>query len=547
MIKEQAQTIYHNAPQLKAQLVDTQIMVCRWGRATGKTSLGGWWTADRMNRMPRSGGAIAGTTYTHLLTKLAPGIIKAWQALGYKEGLHFWYGKYPPKNFRIPNGYQPMLSPKYCVFWWNGAYTQFLSADRGLSNALNADFIYFDEARFLAYEKVREISMTVRGNMAHFGHLSCHGSLLFTTDAPRSAKSQWINNMEKEQDPKVIEVIMMASIKLNHLKLEMMNSGSVKARAKIGQQIAYYENWLNEMRRGQVYFSKASTFENVHAIGIQAIKNFKKILSPQDFRISVLNLDSSAPPNSFYPLLNEEVHGFHSENVAYIESLPFEMKEGISKDCLWKDPRHYDRNGELDIAMDYNNAINSLVVGQGDQREYRLLNSMFVLGENREFLADVVAKFCNFYKQHKNKAVNYYYDHTAISGNAVGAANFKDEVVDALRKAGWQVREHRLWLASKHEEKFEFWLKLLGDADPRLPKLRFDLDDCEQWRISAQGAGVKQVEKGFKKDKSTEHRKDRDGNYAVRPEDSTHLSDAADTLLDGKFARALRGSTIFIE
>lgn len=534
--------IYHNLPQLKMQLVDTQIMVGIWGRATGKTHLGGWWTSNRMNRMPRSGNAITGSTYTHLLTKLAPGLISAWQELGYEMDKHFWFNKFPPKAYRIPNAYKPLLSPKYAVFWYNGSFVQFLSAERGLNNALSTDSIYFDEARFLPPDKVREITLTARGNYSHFGHLSCHNSLLFTSDRPRSAKSQWLNEMQKEMDPGMIDAIMRASVRLNQLKLEYAQSSNRK-RAAIGPKVKYYEQWLNEARKGLVYFSEASTLDNAHAIGIQAIKNFRRVLSPSDFRISVLNMAPGASPNSFYPLLNEEEHGFHSENEGYIEGLDIDLKAGVTKDCLWKSPRHYDIAAPLDISLDYNYAINSLVVGQGNAVEYRLLNAMYVLGQERMYLADVVKKFTNFYRHHRNKVVHYYFDNTAISMNASGRISFKDEVVAELRKEGWQVVEHRIVQASTHEHRFIFWQKLLGGREPRLPRFGYDIDDAHQWQVSAENAGVKQSESGYKKDKSTETRKDKDGNYYVRPEDSTHISEAADCLMDGKFGRLLMASS----
>jgi hypothetical protein len=534
--------IYHNIPQIKMQLVDAQIMVAIMARATGKTHFGGFWTSDRMNRMARSGNAIAGSTYTHLLTKLAPGIISAWQALGYEMDKHFWFNKYPPKAYRIPNAHKPVLSPKYTVFWWNGSFTQFLSAENGLNNGLSADSIYFDEARFLPPDKVREITLTARGNFSHFGHLSCHNSLLFTSDRPRSAKSQWLNEMQKEMDTGMIDAIMKASVRLNQLKLEY-TAASNRKREAIKPKMRYYEEWLNQARKGQVYYIEASTLDNVHALGLQAIKNFRRVLSPSDFNISVLNLKPGASPNSFYPLLNEEVHGFHSENVGYIEALDIDLKQGVTKDCRWKSPRHYDMGAPLDIAMDYNFAINSLSVGQGDRYSYRLLNSLFVLSTDRLYLADVVKKFCDFYKYHRNKVVNYYFDNTAISMNASGRISFKDEVVQELRKEGWQVVEHRITQASTHEHRFTFWQKLLGGKDDRLPAFGYDIDDAHLWQVSAENAGVKQSESGFKKDKSTETRKDRDGNYYVRPEDSTHISEATDCLMDGKFGRLLMTST----
>ncbi len=540
-------SIYRNIPQLKVQLIDTQIMVCRWGRATGKTKIGGYWTVNRAMRMPRSGNAIAGATYTHLMTKLAPGIVREWEELGWKEGIHFWLGKFPPKEYRIPKGLQPMLSPKHTVFWYNGSYTQFLSTERGLNNALSADSIYFDEARFLPHEKVREIQLTLRGNNGHFGHLSCHTSSLLTSDAPRSARSQWFNDYERQMNGDMIDTIFEASICLNNLKLELTQAKSERKRISLRAKINYYEGWLNEARKGQLYFSRASTLDNVHAIGIQTIENFKKMLTPSDFRISVLNKDSAAPPSSFYPLLNEEVHGFHSEDSAHISALDFYW-DGMEKNCLWKSRKHYDPGTPLDIALDYNNAINSLVVGQGDQREYRMLNAFYVLGENREFLPDVVKKFTAFYRPHREKTVNYYYDNTAVSSDATGRISFAEEVCKELSKEGWQVIRHRINQASRHEHRFEFWLKLLGETDSRLPKFRYDLDDCRQWQISAENAEAKPTEGGrFRKDKSTETRKDKDGNYLVRPEDSTHLSEAADTLIDGKFGRSLIGSADFVE
>jgi hypothetical protein len=404
--------------------------------------------------------------------------------------------------------------------------------------------MYFDEARLIAADKIREISLTVRGNHGHFGDMSCHGSMLFTSDAPRSARSQWLNDYEKQMNAPMIDAILQAAVQMHTLKMELMQAKSERKRIALASRIAWYEAWLNEARKEQVYFSRASTLDNAHAIGLKAIKNFQRILSPEDYRISVLNLDRASAPSSFYPMLNEEVHGFHSEDSSFVESLGFSDSE---KNCLWKSKAHYDRSKPLDIAMDYNNAINSLVVGQGDALEYRLLNSFFVLGTDKLFLADVVRKFANFYGPHTAKVVNYYYDHTAVFGDARGRMSFCDEVVDVLGKQGWTVIRHRINQASRHDHRFQFWQRMLGEAEPMLPRFRFDLDDAAAWHHSATNAEAKPSDRGgFKKDKSSETRKDRDGNYALPPEESTHLSEACDTLIDGKFGRMLMGNAPFI-
>ena len=537
-MSEERMEIFQNKPQAQLQLVDTTIMYARWGRGTGKTDIGGWWLADRMNHMPRSGGLMAGTTYTHLLTKLAPGIIRSWEKMGYEQDVHFWFNRFPPKKYRIPGAYQRMWSPKYSVFWFNGSYCQMVSSERGLSNGLSADFQYFDEARFHKYEKVREITMTARGNYTHFGGQYRHCSMLFTTDAPRSKESQWINEAEKKMDKKKVELIQKASLHINQLRYFLSMTKSKKKADSLLRRIKKLAAALNDLRQGEVFFSRAKTTDNIHALGPEAIWNFKKILSPTDYLISVLNEDAIAAPDSFYPLLNEETHGYHSEHASYIEKLDIDLRE-VEKDCLWKSPKHYDMEKPLDIALDYNNAINCLAVGQGDLFIYRLLNSFYVLGEHNEYLRDVVSAFCHFYRHHKNKRVNYYYDHTAVAKDASGRVEYYKEVGNNLRKHGWKVKFHRIRKASSHNDRFYFWLRLLSGKDPRLPLFLFDRDDSDQWRISAEGAKVKQIEHGFKKDKSTETKKDSKGQLLIRPEDSTHLSEAVDTLMDGKFGHCL--------
>lgn len=531
--------LHRNKPQLLTSMIDANVTICRWGRGTGKTNEIGLWNHRRIVQMPRSGGAIVGSTYTHLLTKLAPGIIKAWQDLGLEQDKHFWFNKFPPKKFRIAKAYTPLLSPKYSIFWANGSYTQFLSADRGMNNALSADFMAFDEARFLDYEKFREITLTVRGNTAHYGEAYYHHSLLLTSDAPRSAKSQWFNEYESKMDKEKINLIIQTMLYVLQYQEQIRKTKSVRKRNELAKKMNKYLAIANHLRKDAIYFSRASTLDNIHALGPKVIWNFKKLLSDTDYLISVLNEDPEGMPNSFYPLLNSEIHGYHSENEGYIEKMDVDFSQAIQKDCLWKSPYHYDAKAELDIALDYNYAINSLVVGQGNPRVYRLLNSMYVLGEKKEYLKDVVKEFCRYYKHHKNKTVNYYFDNTAVGGDASGRIEFSKEVEKVLQQNGWKVKKHRIKQASEHMHRFEFWIRLLSGKDERLPKFLFDLDDCSQWLISAENAGVKQTEKGFKKDKSTETRKDKEGNYLIRPEDSTHLSEAADTLIDGKFGNAL--------
>jgi hypothetical protein len=531
--------IHMNPKQIEAWVVDAKTTLLQWGRGTGKTFYIGYWTSHRAHVMPRSGGSIIAPTYTQILTKLAPSIIAAWDAMGLVENVHYFYNKFPPKNYRVPKAYSSILSPKYTVTFWNGSWIQFLSADRGIANGLSTDYQAFDECKMIKYDKFREISLTARGNTSHFGGNYYHGSSLLTTDAPRDPSGQWFKDFEKKMDIQMIQLITEISLTILQLKEEQKKSKSKRSIIKAEKEIQHYNTILNKSREEAIFYSKASTIDNIHAIGPDQIFKYRRDMPSSEYKISVLNMDDVLMSNSFYSTLNADEHGYYGENVAFIEALGVEVGDrNIVKDCRWKSPKHYNKELPLDIGMDYNSAINCLAVGQGNIKKYRLLNSFFVLEEKGKHLADVVKVFCEFYKHHRNKTVNYYYDHTAIGKDSTGRKVFFKVVEQGLKAEGWIVKKHRMPSASTHMARYQFWLDLLDKENKSLPQFFFDLDDAKQWQTSAEGTGVKFLENGFKKDKSSETRRNANKTLVVRPENSTHMGEAVDGLLFGKFGKS---------
>lgn len=45
-------------------------------------------------------------------------------------------------------------------------------------------------------------------------------------------------------------------------------------------------------------------------------------------------------------------------------------------------------------------------------------------------------------------------DQTAIPKDATGRVIYKDEVIRILRKHNFRVKEHRIWQASSHDDRF---------------------------------------------------------------------------------------------
>ncbi|MGV3588596.1 MAG: hypothetical protein ACO1OF_16440 [Adhaeribacter sp.] len=525
-MKAPARKMHMNPPQLFFELIMAQINIVLWGRATGKTEGPmARFTLTNLYKMPRSNGFLLGTTYEQLMTRTLPPLFAAWEKFGYRKNEHYWVGKAPPAKYKIPKAFRTPETYDHYIQFNNGSGIYLVSQDRpGTINGVRTQWGAGDEAKLLNKEKLdNEVMLTMAGQAEHFGHLSNYLSLLFCSDMPTTSKGNWLFDYQEQMDPDIIEAILQVQVKLMELQDQLAKAkpGNV---FKIEREIAKFQEYLNELRKGTVYVSLASTLDNIHALGIEAIKQFKRILSDITFKISVLNKRIYAVENGFYGLLDEDVFGYHSVNYSFIEGLGLEIGELPQKDCRWD--ADIIPGLALDISCDYNSDINSVVVGQPAGRLYRFLHSLHVKKKEGFKLRDAVRKFDEYYKYHPTKMVNYYYDHTAIASNASTDLSFADEWTQELENLGWIVNRIYIGQASTHHSRYLLW-ELIFSQDNRLATFRFNKTNCADWLISCQQAKVKTSGKIWQKDKGSE----KDPN--VPQEHATHLSEAGDCLIWG--------------
>jgi hypothetical protein len=156
--------LHYNKPQLLVHLIMAQIIVCIWGRRTGKTE-GPMadFTLNNIFSMPRSNGFLSGTTYEQLLTRTLPPLIAAWERRGYYENVHFWVRKFPPADLKVPKAYRSPLKPDHYIQWYNGSGIYLVSQDRpGTINGVATQWGAADEAKFQNYDKLREEALLCR-------------------------------------------------------------------------------------------------------------------------------------------------------------------------------------------------------------------------------------------------------------------------------------------------------------------------------------------------------------------------------------------------
>ncbi len=540
--KEEAKKVHLNVPQLLFWLVQASVTLCLWGRATGKTEgPGSLFTARNITKMPRGIHGIVSTTYDKVLNMVIPALVQGWEKLGYLENIHYWIRKYAPERLRIEKPYRAPSTAEHMIHWFNGAANRLLSVDRpSISNAQNLDSLYMDEVRFMKADRVRETILTVRGNASIFGNLPEHGSILMTTDLPKDPTGYFLFEWEKEMNREHVEKVMQIAAKVEILEQQLEDLGQKRGRKKIEKLIQYYNTALDTLRKELVYVSYASTLDNVHALGLRPIEQFKRSMSDFDFTISVLSRKVANIEKGYYQGFIEDEHGYYAINEPFVDSIERDSyAEAQAKDCRWD--ADLDVLAPIDIACDYNALINWVAIGQDKGQSYNLLNSMFVEAPQKiRHLAENLDRYYRFKKKF-NSTIIYHYDHTAVSRNAKDDITYKDEWINCLSDLGWKVIPNYIGQALSHHSRFLLWQSHFDDTDTRTQQFRINLSNNEEMIIGMGNAGVINKSGTFFKDKSSE----KDKNFPQS--EATHSTEAMDTLITAKQRSKLINEPDFID
>lgn len=521
--------IHYNLPQLRMAVVRAQIMVMLAGRRTGKTT-GAFapHTSWGAFQLPRSLGAIVTPTYKKFLTEFIPSYIDGLERLGYIQERDYFIGRRGPKVWDVP--YHHPQKFDNAIHWRSGSADVFVSQDiPGAGAGLTLDRIAADEAKYLDGERFQyETLLAMSGHPQYFKDKPEHKSLFLTSDRPYHAKGKWFYKYRSMVDPATIKMIIQ-------LEIEGMELRQRIAAGNISQSTLYsYTSRLNRinkfadlLRIGAVYWLEASTIDNIHAVGLDYIREMAEGLDVGKFSTSVLNLDVNFVPGGFYPDLDDERHTYVPSTAAYTVSL------GLERDALDSlrqiDSRHDAEilpNLPLEIAMDYGNTFNCMAVGQMFGKNFRIDRGFHV--RHPQKVGDVMDMFIEHYRPHRCRDVVYYYDHTAKGHDGKDEYSYADIVIKALRNAGWSVTPVYIGKQPTYEFRYEAWADFLGvNGNPPF-SVTWNRDNCEDMLISLHMASAKQDFKGFRKDKGPEKDAAQDQAHA------THYSDACDTLVIGR-------------
>jgi hypothetical protein len=531
--------VHRNIPQMDVMLVNAKITAAIFARATGKThGVSAPFGYDRTQKLPCSTGFFCSPSYTHLIDTIVPQVQQGWADYGLKEGVHYWLYEKPPKELEIPEPFLPVDKPKYYIFFINGSVIKLVSLDRkALVNSKSFDWGIIFEARKCPEQVVQDdLIPTLRGGRVNplpdkvqkktgkmfFKDCVEHHSLLYESDLPKEPKERWILNIRKEMNlDDVMSIKMIQKIKYSLIKKARKRRAGITKLVR--KKIAEYEEFMDEIRENLVYVRQASTLENLHVIGIQAVKNFEKTLRPHDFEVSVLGIEREEVEQCFYAALSKDVHGYEGIDYDWIDK----QTGKIEHNWKWDNDLHL--TAKLDLVLDCNAAHNCIDVTQRVGSVRKLINHIY--NESRpgfpEDHISLAEKFGKYYEGYPNRRVRLIYNNTMIAGEKAGLKTKAKDVEIVLKKHGFKVEMVYLGQAWEHQDTHNEWRKLLkGQLEY---SFRYNKQNADVWFDACKDTETKMRDgrdgRQIKKDKSSET------NDSIPAHQATHPTESVDSIV----------------
>lgn len=483
-----------NPMQMLLEIAPQKTAMAQCGRGSGKSTGAALKMKNVMLDIPRSKNFILNETYQSALTRTLPSTINALGMLGFEQNVHFFMGRYPPKNWNWPKSYQYPQDPKHSLFFANGTVWDMLSQDVS-SRGANYCSGFVDETQDIDRHKFEsEVLPTMRLEYQRFKDRKTYRSLALFCSMPRTRKQEWIFDYEQhaKQDPK---------------------------------------NFL---------FISCNSYVNKFNLPPDWFTDQKRILAPSEYDTEILNIRPKKIIGGFYPFFDDKKHTYVAFNNDYLDGLMdnanFDVTAVLSKHNNSLQDLDVIPDRPLEIAMDYGAWFNGIVTGQENSlNEFKFLNAMSI-DESKKF-EDLIVEWCEYYRFHKVKTVYYYYDQTAIARDS-RTDSYKDIVCKVLRNHGWLVIEMYIGAQPSHDDRYKFWGYAHQGDHPKLPTFSYNRTHCKWLIVAINNADLKQGRNGFEKNKDDEK------NKSIDQRTTTHFTDAHDTLALGKYANRLNSSSI---
>lgn len=423
--------IYMNNMQVKATLVDSNVLIAEAGRAIGKTTF----LANRAKRVvddiPKELSFLVHKSYVSLMANVVPALRaeftkpvgpqgESWM----EEGVDFIVGTSElPRHFKKPR--YPVSYPKHSIIFSNGHNFQLVASDQPDSVAGRSGVhAFIEEMKHNSGEKLKSrLFPALRGATGEVRNSPYYQGITGVSDTARVdlGEDNWFEEYEKNMNDELIEDLFSVAkhVNDNHLELLQMQFKLTqekdifireRLRKKIKKASHVLTMWnpiLRDMKQQATYYLRASSFVNKDFLGEKFFQTQLDTLSIDEFLVAICALRRRQVQNLFFAGFNKKKHCF-TDSYIYDSILSFDLKDTFKLDSQYL--KYCDPNKPLDLGYDPGN-FQSFVVGQENRKtnEYRILKEFYCWEPKNQ--GDLAREFFDFFGAHqKNKKINLYYD-----------------------------------------------------------------------------------------------------------------------------------------
>lgn len=422
---------YMNMIQLRATIVDANVLIAELGRATGKTEgIFGPRLIRVSDSMPGEVSFLVHKTYAALFTNVWPNIqgyfsrpIMDGRRTMLEEGKDYIVGASKiPSHFKRPR--RPIAYPKHSVLLRNGHHFQLVSSDQPESVAGQSGVhAFIEEMKHQKGDKIKtRLFPALRGSPANIRMSPYYQGVTGVSDTARvdMGEDNWFEEYEKLVDNKLINEIVTAGLHMNQalFRIYEMEDKSRDEKNPVALEairiflekqkriLSLWQPRLNDMRRNATYYMRASSFANKDILGPKFFKTQMESLTMDEFLVAICAIRKKAVVDRFFVNYVPSHHQF-TNSYKYESILRMDLKEHFRLTAFYL--RYYNPREELLLGYDPGNFSSLVVAQEHSPEDTRVIKEFTCYAPHDQ--TDLAREFNDFFgSDAKNKTIKLYYD-----------------------------------------------------------------------------------------------------------------------------------------
>lgn len=490
---------YSNWISMLIDIIKPKNLFLVAGRGTAKTQdIMAKRAIDIVYSLPRGTFAFLSDTYVNALTNIVPNLITGWERQGFFEDRtidgvrrpgHFVCDKAPPSDFDMP--YTRATEFTHTISTFNGCLFMIKSLDRPSSNAgISTVHNFGDESKYANETKLKKSFPTLRGDALLYKASPYFMGMTFVTDMPNPAEGEhdWILRMKSRMDVKRIIATYYQALIVNKIQYELFTANDAGASPRelrtINVRLGRETSRLQKVRKDTTLFMIASSLANIDILTFDYLVTQFNTLEYEEFKVAILSMKSGLDVGArFYAQLHDK--HFYEDGYDYTFYDRFGLRDTVVQSS--QGLKYIEHDKPLDAGFDAGNMM-SMVVGQEQGHVLRCLKFLFTLSP--DWIPELGEQFCTFFKPHKNKVLNLFYDRAANNYSKAKqdfATQFKHaiEYNKENKATGWRVNLMSLGQGNiTMAEEYDLANQMMGEKNKLLPVLMIDKFECRELKCS---------------------------------------------------------------